>query len=344
MPITARTATSFQNHGAVLATWPVIMPEGPEVRRYAVQLASALDNQPLLEISARTKGAKAFLLERGESLQGRKILQIRSHGKHLFGQFEGEVGFHSHLMMWGRWFVYPGDEVHEIDRRERARIVTPAAFAILFSAPIFEMFEGDPYAKIENLATLGPDILPYDGEFNRAEWERRLKQNENLEREIGAVLLDQRVCAGIGNYLRADLLFFCKIDPWKRVGVLSDDEINRLSSEIPLIARRALEGQGISVPPAMRDRLLGENALSYGDEIREFAARHAVFRRTNLPCLECGGPIKQKQQVTYRTPDGDAENEPGDEKSRTIYFCPQCQNVDMESLQTPKKKRVKLPK
>jgi formamidopyrimidine-DNA glycosylase len=320
------------------------MPEGPEVRRYAVQLASALDHQPLLELTARTKDAKAWLLARGDSLKGRRIERIRSHGKHLFGQLEGEIGFHSHLMMWGRWFVHPllepGDELIEIDRRERARITTPNAIAILFSAPIFEIFEGDPYQQIENLRTLGPDILPYDGNFDHKEWQRRLFEEENLTREIGAVLLDQRVCAGIGNYLRADLLFFCQIDPWKRVGELSSDEIDRLSREIPLIARRAFEGEGVSVPPAMRARMLEDSSLSYGAEIREYGARHAVFRRTNLPCLVCGTPIKQKQQVVYRTPDGDDENEPGDEKARTIYFCPTCQNVDLDALKTQKKKRV----
>ena len=47
----------------------------------------------------------------------------------------------------------------------------PAAIAILFSAPVFEIFEGNPYEKIENLATLGPDILPYDGPFDAANWQ-----------------------------------------------------------------------------------------------------------------------------------------------------------------------------
>lgn len=75
------------------------MPEGPEVRRYAVQLASALENQPITHLSARTRAAKAFLSEHPNSFPGRKIERIRSHGKHLFGVVEGEIGFHSHLMM-----------------------------------------------------------------------------------------------------------------------------------------------------------------------------------------------------------------------------------------------------
>lgn len=305
------------------------MPEGPEVRRYALQLQNALESHEILHFSARNKAAKAWLLAHPGALVGRKILKIRSHGKHLYGVFEGEIGFHSHLMMWGRWFVHEVEgSAHdslEVDRRERARIVVPQAVAILFSAPVFEIFEGDPYEQIENLRTLGPDVLPYDGQFNGEEFVRRLTNDENLEREIGAVLLDQRVCAGIGNYFRADLLFLCEISPFKTVRELSGEEIARLVEEIPLLARRSLAEAGVSVPPEMRERLLREPELSYNGRIVEWGARHAVFRRTNLPCLRCGNGIKQRKQVVYRTPDGDADNEPENEKLRVIYFCPGCQ-------------------
>ncbi|RYX85475.1 hypothetical protein EON83_05785 [bacterium] len=316
------------------------MPEGPEVRRYALQLQDALEGEPLVALSARTKDAKAYLLAHGDELIGRRIESIRSHGKHLYGTLEGEVGFHSHLMMWGRWFVYGANENPEVDRRERARIVSPRSCAVLFSAPIFEIFEGNPYEQVENLRTLGPDILPYDGEFDSNEFERRLKLPENLEREIGAVLLDQRICAGIGNYFRADVLWTCQINPWTHVAELSRGEIACLNANIPLLARRSLEQPGVTVSPEQRERLLHDEALHYNVDRPEWAARHAVFRRTNLPCLRCGGKIKQKFQTVYKTPDGDEEND----KARLIYFCPNCQHVDLSEVPTARVTRRKKPK
>ena len=307
--------------GTNRASWArFIMPEGPEVRRYAQQLAQVLDGGEILHFSARTKAAKAWLLQHVTELTGQKIFEIRSHGKHLYGRIEGDYGFHSHLMMWGRWFVHPGNTVVETDKRERARIATNDAIAVLFSAPIFDVFAGDPYEKIENLATLGPDIIPYNDAFDAAEFNRRLL--EHPEREIGAALLDQRICAGIGNYIRAEVLFFCGINPFTLIRDLTDTNLDCLNQQIPLVGQRALAQPGVSVPDEMRARLLNENALSYGDEIREFAARHAVFRRTNLPCLNCGGKIRQKRQVTLKSED---ENEK--DKSRIIYFCPHCQSV-----------------
>ena len=316
------------------------MPEGPEVRRYALQLQNALEGDSLVSLSARTKDAKAFLLEHGADLVGRKIETIRSHGKHLYGVLQGEVGFHSHLMMWGRWQVFGPGENPEPDRRERARIVSSRSCAVLFSAPIFEMFRGKPYEQIENLRTLGPDVLPYEGDFDCVEFERRLLAPENAERDIGAVLLDQRVCAGIGNYFRADVLWMCEINPWTRVKKLTKAQRKSLNEQIPLMAQRSLEQPGVTVAPNTRERLLSDPTLHYNPEIPEWAARHAVFRRTNLPCLRCGDKIKQKYQTVYQTPDGDEEND----KARLIYFCPTCQDVNVDDVPKAKMTRRKKTK
>ncbi len=320
------------------------MPEGPEVRRYALQLEDALVGENLVALSARTKDAKAFLLQHGADLVGRRIEQIRSHGKHLYGVLEGDVGFHSHLMMWGRWLVCGPDENPELDRRERARITSNRSCAVLFSAPVFEMFEGHPYEQIDNLRTLGPDVLPYEGDFDSAEFERRLLLPENAPREVGAVLLDQRVCAGIGNYFRADLLWTCQINPWTRIENLSLEERACLTHNIPLLAGRSLAQPGVTVAPELRERLLKDSALHYNPEIPEWAARHSAYHRTNLPCLRCAEKIKQKYQTVYQTPDGDQEND----KARLIYFCPTCQNVNVDEVpkvkMTRRKKSVKAGK
>src|SRR5690606_26650683 len=120
------------------------MPEGPEVRKHAVAIAAILENETLLEVRARTKAAKAWLLENPDELTGRKVLRAFSHGKHLLVLLDGEYFFHSHLMMWGRWQVFDAPPAGT-DRRERARLVSPKGCAILFSGPVFEIGQGNPY-------------------------------------------------------------------------------------------------------------------------------------------------------------------------------------------------------
>lgn len=294
------------------------MPEGPEVRRYADLLASNLEEQTLVKLWTRLKIAKAWLAERESEIIGQKILRIRSHGKHLLCYFGGDFYFHSHLMMWGKWLVFK-TAPEEIDRRERARIVSSAATAVLFSAPTFALGQGDPYEQIPILGELGKDVLPYTGDFDREDFINRLFAPENLSETIGAVLLNQRIVAGIGNYLRAEILFNCRINPWRTVGELTTEEIECLTYTIPHFAVLAYKTGGRTVTDDERERLLTVHGLAYRVGT-DWGARHYVFRRTNLPCLMCGEKIRQKRQITY----ADEERE----KTRIIYFCPNCQNVN----------------
>jgi len=294
------------------------MPEGPEVRKYADALDAVLTGRAIVSFEARTKDARKWLHENEQRLIGRRVERVISHGKHLLGYIEDDFFFHSHLMMWGRWQTFGLAELPQKDRRERARIVVEGGAAILLSAPIFNVGEGDPYEKIEILSTLGPDALPYRGRFNRAEFLRRLSEHEN--ETIGAALLNQRIVAGLGSYLRAEILFSCKVNPWLTVGELTQRKLNCLSKTIPRLTRDAYE-RGATAAEEDRKRMASEPSLVYQPG-REYGTRHMVFRRTNLPCLRCGEKIRQLRQKTIQTEDDE------EERTRIVYFCAKCQDAD----------------
>jgi formamidopyrimidine-DNA glycosylase len=304
-----------------------LMPEGPEVRKYADALDAALSGRPIVSLEARTKEARKWLQENESRLVGQRVQRVVSHGKHLIGYIEGDFFFHSHLMMWGRWQTFgptrgrrKSIELPEKDRRERARIVVEGAAAILLSAPIFNVGEGDPYDVIEILATLGPDALCYRGAFDRQEFLRRL--TEHKDETIGAALLNQRIVAGLGNYLRAEILFKCQLNPWLAVREISQRKINCLSKIIPQLASDAYK-RGATAAEADRKRMASDPSLVYQPG-REYGTRHMVFRRTNLPCLRCGEKIRQLRQRTSQT---DADEE---ERTRIVYFCAKCQKVNAD--------------
>jgi len=302
------------------------MPEGPEVRKYADALEAALSGRTIVSLEARTKEARRWLQENESRLHNRRVERVVSHGKHLIGYIEGGFFFHSHLMMWGRWQTFGPVrgrgkakplELPEKDRRERARIVVDGAAAILLSAPIFNVGEGDPYEAIEILSTLGPDALPYRGRFNRKEFLSRLLSNEHKNETIGATLLNQRIVAGLGNYLRAEILFNCQLNPWRTVREISQRNINCLLKTIPRLARDAYE-RSATAPEEDRKRMASEPSLVYQPG-REYGTRHLVFRRTNLPCLRCGEKVRQLRQKT---------SQDDEERTRIVYFCAKCQKVE----------------
>jgi formamidopyrimidine-DNA glycosylase len=308
------------------------MPEGPEVRKYADALHAALNGRAIVSFEARTREARKWLQENEPRILGRRVERVVSHGKHLIGYIEGNFFFHSHLMMWGRWQTVGPTfrhgkstpiELREKDRRERARIVVDGAAALLLSAPIFNVGEGDPYEKIEILATLGPDVLPYHRRFDRAAFLRRLLSTEHKGETIGSVLLNQHVVAGLGNYLRAEILFNCRLNPWLTIGELTQRDFSCLATTIPRQARDAYE-RGATANEKDRTRMATDPALVYQPG-REYGTRHMVFRRTNLPCLRCGEKIRQLRQRTSQTQD-DKE-----ERTRIMYFCAKCQGVELQN-------------
>jgi endonuclease VIII len=315
------------------------MPEGPEVRKYADALDEVLTGRVIVSLEARTKEARKWLQQNEERLIGRHVERVVSHGKHLIGYIDGGFFFHSHLMMWGRWqTLIPARgrrkskdlELPEKDRRERARIVVKGGLAILLSAPIFNVGEGDPYEQIEILPTLGPDALPYNGRFKTIEFQRRLASPQYKQLTIGAALLNQQIVAGLGNYLRAEILFACKLNPWMTVDELNQRELKCLSRAIPRLARDAYK-LGATAAESDRIRMASEPELVYQPG-REYGTRHMVFRRTNLPCLRCGQKIRQLRQptshVTSNEKEGETTNKDQEqERTRIVYFCANCQGV-----------------
>lgn len=310
------------------------MPEGPEVRRHADAVHAALAGKPITAFSARTRAAKAWLAEHPGAFVGRRVERVHAHGKHLIGRVEDGLYFHAHLMMWGSWRVVAPDDplAAERDRRERARIAVEDAVALLFSAPVFDVGHGDPYDHLDRLATLGPDILPYEGPdaFDAGAFRRRLLQDTFADWTIGAALLNQRIAAGIGNYLRADMLFACRLDPWRRVADLTDADLACLETTIPALARRAYDHHR-TVTEADQARMQRDPNLVYRPG-SPWGTRHYTFRRTNLPCLRCDDVIRQLHQVTFETDDL--------QKKRIIYFCPTCQQTSID-VKPPKRRALR---
>jgi formamidopyrimidine-DNA glycosylase len=313
------------------------MPEGPEVRKYADALAAVLTGRHITLMEARTREAHKWLKENQQLVVGRRIDRVVSHGKHLIGFIDGSFFFHSHLMMWGRWQTFGPQAttkssgkrskpiaLPEKDRRERARIVVEGAAAILIYAPIFNVDAGDPYDKVEILQTLGPDVLPYNQRFDSREFQRRLLSPEYHTLEIGAALLNQQIVAGLGNYLRAEVLFVCKVNPWLRVSELSERDLTCLTRTIPRLAQAAYRF-GATALEEDRNRMAADSTLVYQPG-REYGTRHMVFRRTNLPCLRCGERIKQLRQKTHNAGAGGEE-----ERTRIMYFCAKCQKVPIRA-------------
>jgi endonuclease-8 len=214
-----------------------------------------------------------------ERLAGQAITRVDTHGKHLFIHFAGGLVLHSHLGMVGYWSVLrqpPSAANTWLVLRCGDRWVTQR------KGPTLELMTDGRTRFDQRLSALGPDVLA--PEFDGARFLSRLRSDDPA-RPLGDALLDQRNVAGIGNIWKAEGCWEAAVDPWRRLGDVSDAEalavIDRVRPRMQLSSERG--------PRAIRPR---------------------VYRRAGQPCPRCGAAISARGQ-------GDA--------NRTTYWCPGCQ-------------------
>jgi endonuclease VIII len=283
------------------------MSEGPEVHRVAARLHEEFSGSRIVAVDSRLKKTRAWLDAHPGAVEGREVLRVFAAGKNLLWSLSDDLYFHLHLLMFGKIKTYSLRHVVEYNRMTRGLIVSTSRQAELVNVQVFNIGMGDPFHQIPSLGQIGPDICAVP--FDRDLFISRLTEPRNLDQEIGPVLLDQSVAAGLGNYLKSDILFESAISPWTLVGDLTSEQIGRLADTIPVVAQRALNKGGQTVPDDVMQRI--ESGLNGATP--RWSQRHWVFRHTNRPCKICGTPIKQRRQ--------------GPGTGRITFYCPTCQHV-----------------
>lgn len=244
------------------------MPEGDTIAHAAAQMRPVLVGAAPDEILAPQPRHR---MDRWpQRLSGRAVTEVRTHGKHLFIAFEGELVIHSHLRMTGAWGVYPAGRRW---RRSGARawlILRGRGHDVVqFDGPVLELMTEGRVRLDQRLAALGPDVLAPEMQLDR--FIARLHADDQT-RAIGDALLDQRNVAGIGNIWKSEGCWRAAIDPWRPVSDVSDAEASAIIEAVRAGMRQSAQ-------------------TGYLD-----AAQARVYRRAGRPCPRCGTPIRHLSQ------------------------------------------------
>ena len=269
------------------------MPEGPEIRRAADQLALAVVGQPLVSAWFAFPALKRF----EASLPGATIHSITPHGKALLTRFDNGWTLYSHNQLYGVWQVVSAGERPETTRSLRVALETSERAILLYSASDVAMWRDEELVRHPFLSRLGPDVL--DESLTAAAVAKRLQQAAFAGRTLSGLLLDQGFLAGIGNYLRSEVLFVAGIAPQRKPADLSAAERKRLAKALLDVPRLSYSTRGILPSTGMRTEYLTDTPEGF-----EFK----VFDREGLSCPQCGKRIVRKEL------DG-----------RRLYLCKVCQ-------------------
>ena len=282
------------------------MPELPEVETVRRGLAPVLEGRRLLSVETRRPDLRWPLPERmAERLTGTRVERLRRRSKYLLADLGSGETLLVHLGMTGRMLI--GDEA-------QGRFVHPVPNLAQHDHVVFHV-EGGVRVTFNDVRRFGAmDLIPPGGEethwllkdigpeplgnaFSGAHLAERLKGRIS---PVKAMLLDQRLVAGLGNIYVCEALWRAGISPMRRAGRISAARLHRLAGAIREVLEEAIAAGGSS----LRDYRQATGELGY------FQHGFAVYGREGAPCRTegCAGVIRRTVQ-----------------SGRSSFHCPACQ-------------------
>lgn len=279
------------------------MPELPEVETIRRQLAPLVEGKLIeqVEVTDPRWVAPARVSTFEKKLTGRKIVALDRRGKYFVTRLDDGSALVMHLRMTGNLLALPeSSATPESHLRGQIWLTTPrgkSAGSLAFTDPrrfgTAELIPNENALDQYLSARLGPE--PFDDFFDGPYLYRN---THGRKTPIKAVLLDQRVVAGVGNIYADEALFRARVAPQRRAARITKAQAELLTETVADALTAGIDAKGASIDD-FRD--------AYGVK-GSFQDQFLVHRREGLPCPECETPIKKIRCA-----------------GRGTYFCPSCQ-------------------
>ena len=288
------------------------MPELPEVETVRSGLAKILPRLVIKDVwHDWPKGFPNAPADVARFMVGASVKSVRRRAKVLIIELSSGYSLVIHLKMTGQLvFVgkerfgagHPNDSLINNLPDKSTRVVLDFTdgstlffndqrkFGWMRLLPTLEVPE------IDFLKTVGPE--PLEDDFTADKFIERLQTRKNSP--IKAVLLDQKVLAGVGNIYADESLWMAKIHPSTPVDKVSRTKLVALHNDLRTVLKLAIEKGGST----------GRNYVNAEGKKGSYIDFANVFRREGQPCPRCGTTI-EKIRVA----------------GRGTHICPKCQKV-----------------
>ncbi|MBK0404036.1 DNA-formamidopyrimidine glycosylase [Adhaeribacter sp. BT258] len=216
------------------------MPELPEVETLRKYLEATSMHQKITGFTAVdakrqiTMPAEDFR----EQIMGRQMVKTTRIGKHLLVTLDNGKVLSLHFGMTGDLHYYRIPE--DAPRFERATFFFDSGFKLAFADSRkfgrIGLWESETVYKTAK--KLGPDALEISG----AELAKSLRKRKTA---LKSALLDQKILAGIGNWLVDEILFQAKLHPEIIAAELTDPEIQNLLEATQNVLQISIEEEAV---------------------------------------------------------------------------------------------------
>jgi formamidopyrimidine-DNA glycosylase len=281
------------------------MPELPEVETVRRGLEPVLSGRVIVHAEVRRPDLRwPFPEAMAARLTGARVIGLRRRSKYLLADLDRGETLILHLGMSGRLLVSGAPvgvfvHAHPLPAKHDHVVldVEGGARVTFNDARRFGAMDLWPTADLEAhrlLAGLGPE--PLGNAFDAASLGARMA---GRLAPVKAVLLDQRVVAGLGNIYVCEALWRARISPLRLAGEVTGAEVETLVAAVRAVLRDAIAAGGSS----LRDYRRADGELGY------FQHSFAFYGREGAPCpRDDGGTVARAVQ-----------------SGRSSFLCPVCQ-------------------
>ena len=242
------------------------MPEGPSIVILKEE-TEQFSGQKIISVSRNT----AIDLER---LEGKIINEIKTWGKHYLICFD-DFTVKIHLLMFGTYRINERKET-----TPRLSLVFKDGELNFYTCSV-KILEGD----LSLYYDWSEDVMniKWDPEKAKQSLEKIPKQM------ICDAVLDQNIFSGVGNIIKNEVLYRCRIHPESLTGEIPSDKIEEIIDECSIYSFEFLEWK------------------------KKFELKKHWLAHTKKTCLRCNLPFIKKHTGV---------------KKRRSFFCTNCQQLD----------------
>ena len=221
------------------------MPEGPEVKRTGRGLQRRAGSV-ITEVTITSGRYTRNPIKDLEKLVGSTLIDVSVKGKLISLHLEkagDKFGALSTLGMTGWWNPSYRVPDSRIDKYKRLMMSFEDGEVGAYFDPrnfgTFKVVTIDEMAR--KLQELGPDILSIPRTWMTIEVPQFYERVRRFGKKatVAEALLDQRIAAGSGNYIRADAMYLARTAPKRLISSLTEKELYRLWRALFAVARSA---------------------------------------------------------------------------------------------------------
>ena len=272
------------------------MPELPEVEIVRQSLEKKVKDKVIQKVLIKNRNLRFKVHSKFKrQLHKKKIKKVDRFSKYLIITFKDESGFIIHLGMSGTIHLYDVNKKNTFTNTSfyHSPILPKKHNHVEIQFNKIKLIYNDPRRfgyfltfddKIElkrKFSHFGPE--PFFNSFNVEYISKYLKKKE---KNIKNFLLDQKFVSGIGNIYASEILFFSKINPFRKAKNLKQNDCKKILIYSKLVLKEAIKKGGSSI----------RDFKNINGKKGNFQKDFKVYQRENLKCVKpkCRGIIKKK--------------------------------------------------